>query len=162
MKKLILSMLVGLSFTAVQAADIGVVDIAKVVQSSSYLKQQESSLQQSVKPQTTQIEQLQKELTALQQKAQTAKLTDAEKKKMTEEFQAKVTQLEKLQQDVQAKVQKSMQATNQNFETQVKTVAEQLRKENKLDAVLNKTAVLAFDPSSDLTDKMVQKVNAMK
>lgn len=162
MKKLILSMLVGLSFTTVQAAGLGVVDISKVAQSSTYLKQQEQSLKQSVNPQTMQIEKLQKDLAALQQKAQTGKLSDAEKKKMAEEFQGKVTQLEKLQQEVQTQVQKSMQVANQTFETQVKTVAEQLRKENKLDAVVNKTAVLAFDPSSDLTDKMVQKVNAMK
>lgn len=155
-------MLVGLSFTAAQAADFGVVDIEKVVQNSNYLKQQQQTLQQSVKPQTTQIEQLQKELAALQQKAQTAKLTDAEKKKMSDEFQTKVAQLEKLQQEVQAKVQASMQTANKTFESQVKTVAEQLRKENKLDVVLNKTAALAFDPSTDLTDKMVQKVNAIK
>lgn len=162
MKKLVLSVLVGLSFSAAQAADYGVIDIEKVVQNSNYLKQQQQTLQQSVKPQTTQIEQLQKDLAALQQKAQTAKLSDAEKKKMSDEFNGKVAQLEKLQQEVQAKVQASMQAANKTFETSVKTAAEQLRQENKLDVVLNKTAALAFDPKADLTDKMVQKVNSMK
>lgn len=82
MKKLLLSLVVGLSFSAVQAADIGVVDIEKVVQNSDYLKQQQQAFQASVKTQTSQIEQLQKDLSALQQKAQAgAKLSDAEKKK---------------------------------------------------------------------------------
>ncbi|OTG82507.1 hypothetical protein B9T31_14510 [Acinetobacter sp. ANC 4558] len=162
MKKLALSLIVGLSFSVANAADIGVVDIEKVVQNSTYLKQQQQVFQASVKPQTTQIEQLQKDLGALQQKAQTAKLTDAEKKKMSEEFETKAQKLESLQQEVQSKVQASMQATQTTFETRVKAVAEQLRQENKLDAVLNKTAVLAFNPKDDLTDKMLQKVNAVK
>jgi outer membrane protein len=163
MKKLLLSLVVGLSFSAVQAADIGVVDIEKLVQNSDYLKQQQQTFQASVRTQTSQIEQLQKDLAALQQKAQAgAKLSDAEKKKMSEEFETKARKLESLQQEVQTKAQTSMQTTQKAFETRVKTAAEQLRQENKLDAVLNKTAVLASNPKDDLTDKMLQKVNSMK
>ncbi|MFC6052129.1 hypothetical protein A6M14_05165 [Acinetobacter sp. Ac_877] len=162
MKKILLALTIGLAFTAVQAADYGIVDVEKVVQGSTYLKQQQNTLQQSIKSQTTQIEQLQKDLAALQQKAQTAKLTDAEKKKMSTDFEAKATQLNSLQQQVQSKVQTTMQATNTTFETRVKTAAEQVRKENKLDVVLNKNSVLASDVSADLTDKIIQKVNAIK
>lgn len=163
MKKLVASLVVGFAFSATQAADIAVVDIEKLVQSSAYLKQQQQAFQQSVKPQTTQIEQLQKDLTALQQKAQSAaKISDAEKQKMSEEFETKARKLESLQQEVQSKAQTSMQATQKTFETRVKTAAEQLRQENKLDAVLNKTAVLAIDSKYDLTDKILQKVNAIK
>ncbi len=46
--------------------------------------------------------------------------------------------------------------------TRLKQVAEQLRKENGLDVVLNKNSALAYDPKYDLTDKMIQKVNALK
>ena len=163
MKKLVASLVVGFAFSTTQAADIAVVDIEKLVQSSAYLKQQQQAFQQSVKPQTTQIEQLQKDLTALQQKAQSAaKISDAEKQKMSEEFETKARKLESLQQEVQSKAQTSMQATQKTFETRVKTAAEQLRQENKLDAVLNKTAVLAIDSKYDLTDKILQKVNAIK
>lgn len=81
---------------------------------------------------------------------------------MSEEFETKARKLESLQQEVQTKAQSSMQTTQKSFETRVKTAAEQLRQENKLDAVLNKTAVLASNPKDDLTDKMLQKVNAMK
>ncbi len=44
----------------------------------------------------------------------------------------------------------------------MKQVAEQLRKENQLDVVLNKNSALAYDAKYDLTDKMIQKVNAIK
>jgi outer membrane protein len=162
MKKLLVAAIAGFSISAVQAASYGVVDIEKVVQSSAYLKQQQTSLQQAIKPQTTQIENLQKDLAGLQQKSQAPKLSDAEKQKIATDFEAKATQLNSLQQQVQSKVQTTMQATNNTFETRVKSAAEQLRKENKMDAVFNKVSVIAYEPSADLTDKLIQKVNAIK
>ena len=56
---------------AANAAGYGVIDLAKVVESSTYLKQQNASLNQSVKPTTTKLEQLGKELEGLQRQAQT-------------------------------------------------------------------------------------------
>ena len=161
MKKVLLALASGLAFTAVQAADYGIVDIDKVVQGSAYLKQQQSALQQSIQPQTTQIEQLQKDLAGIQQKGNAAK-SQAEVDKLKKDFDTKAAQVNTLQQQVQSKVQTTMQATNTVFETRVKTAAEQLRKENKLDLVLNKNSVLASDSSADLTDKIIQKVNAIK
>jgi outer membrane protein len=51
---------------------------------------------------------------------------------------------------------------NTAFEGKVKQVAEQLRKENNLDLILNKNSTIASDAQYDLTDKMIQKVNALK
>lgn len=86
MKKTILSLaLFGLSTlaTVTNAAGYGVVSLERVVENSSYLKQQNLALQQSVKPQTTKLEQLTKELETMQQRAQqTTNLSDAEKQKM--------------------------------------------------------------------------------
>ena len=55
-----------------------------------------------------------------------------------------------------------MQNVNKTFDARLKATAEQLRLENKLDLVLNKNAVLAYEVKADLTDKMIQKVNAIK
>ena len=166
MKKTILSLaLFGLSTlaTVTHAAGYGVVSLERVVESSSYLKQQNLALQQSVKPQTTKLEQLTKELETLQQRAQQASnLSDAEKQKMNTQFQAKLKEFNGLQQVVQTRVQAELQKINDGFETRLKQVAEQLRKENGLDLVLNKNSALAYDPKHDLTDKMIQKVNAIK
>ena len=166
MKKTILSLaLFGLSTlaTVTHAAGYGVVSLERVVENSSYLKQQNLALQQSVKPQTTKLEQLTKELETLQQRAQQASnLSDAEKQKMNTQFQAKLKEFNGLQQVVQTRVQAELQKINDGFETRLKQVAEQLRKENGLDVVLNKNSALAYDPKHDLTDKMIQKVNAIK
>lgn len=166
MKKTILSLaLFGLSTlaTVTHAAGYGVVSLERVVENSSYLKQQNLALQQSVKPQTTKLEQLAKELETMQQRAQQSNnLSDAEKQKMNTQFQAKLKEFNGLQQVVQTRVQAELQKINDGFETRLKQVAEQLRKENGLDVVLNKNSALAYDPKHDLTDKMIQKVNAIK
>jgi outer membrane protein len=81
---------------------------------------------------------------------------------MNTQFQAKLKEFNGLQQVVQTRVQAELQKINDGFETRLKQVAEQLRKENGLDVVLNKNSAFAYDPKHDLTDKMIQKVNAIK
>lgn len=159
--------MLGLGFTVsatVNAAGLAVVDLAKVVESSTYLKQQNASLTQSVKPTSTRLEQLGKELESLQQKAQTdgQKMNQADIQKLTAQYQSKLSEFNSTQQGLQTKVQSSLQAMNTTFESRVKQAAEQLRKENNLDFILNKNSTIASDAQYDLTDKMIQKVNAIK
>lgn len=146
-----------------QAAGVGLIDLERVVEASTYLQQQNTVFQQKIQPQTTKIDQLNKELEALQQRAQSnTKLSDTEKQKMSAQYQSKFQELSKLQQSVQGSVQNSIQQIRVVFDARVKQVAEQLRKENNLDVVLNKNSVLAYDAKYDLTDKMIQKINAIK
>ena len=134
-----------------------------MVEGSTYLKQQNTIFQQKIQPQTTKIEQLSKELEALQQRAQSnTKLSETEKQKMSAQYQTKLQELNQLQQSVQTNVQSSIQQIRIVFDARVKQIAEQLRRENNLDVVLNKNSALAYDAKYDLTDKMIQKVNAIK
>jgi outer membrane protein len=140
-----------------------VVDLEKVVENSTYLKQQNASLQQTVNPQTTKLEQLGKELEGIQQRAQqNPNLSEAEKQKMMTQYQTKLKEFNSIQQGVQTTVQSAIQVMNKTLDGRVKQVAEQLRKENNLDVVLNKNSALAYDAKYDLTDKMIQKVNVIK
>ncbi|EXT50129.1 outer membrane family protein [Acinetobacter sp. 25977_4] len=167
MKKLNTLML-GLGLTvasvAANAAGYGGIDLAKVVESSTYLKQQNASLNQSVKPTTTKLEQLGKELEGLQRQAQTQgqKMKEDEIKKLQSQYQSKLNEFNSTQQGLQSRVQTSLQSMNTTFESRVKQAAEQLRKENNLDFILNKNSTVAYDAKYDLTDKMIQKVNSMK
>ncbi|WOE40176.1 OmpH family outer membrane protein [Acinetobacter chinensis] len=165
MKKIICSMAVAVSIlsSGAHAAGYGVVDLEKVVESSSFLKQQNAALQQSLKPQSTKLEQLGKELEAMQQKAQqSTSLSEADKQKMSAQYQSKMKEFNTIQQSVQTTVQSSIQSTNKLMDGRIKQAAEQLRKENTLDFILNKNSALAYDAKYDLTDKMIQRVNAIK
>lgn len=143
----------------VNAAGYGVIDLEKVVESSTYLKQQNTSLEQSIKPQTQKLEALAKEIETLQ-KSSTEK--NANMEQLTKQYQAKVTEYQTISEGVQTRVKSTIQTTNQTFEARVKQVAEQLRQEGNLDLILNKNAAIAFDAKYDLTAKMIQKVNAIK
>ena len=165
MKKMMMAMSLALASVAplTQAASMGVIDLERVVEGSTYLKQQNTIFQQKIQPQTTKIEQLSKELETLQQRAQSnTKLSETEKQKMSVQYQAKLQELNQLQQSVQTNVQSSIQQIRIVFDARVKQIAEQLRRENNLDVVLNKNSALAYDAKYDLTDKMIQKVNAIK
>ncbi|MEQ1448986.1 OmpH family outer membrane protein [Acinetobacter lwoffii] len=165
MKKMMMAMSLALASVAplTQAASMGIIDLERVVEGSTYLKQQNTAFQQKIQPQTTKIEQLSKELEALQQRAQSnTKLSETEKQKMSAQYQAKLQELNQLQQSVQTNVQSSIQQIRIVFDARVKQIAEQLRRENNLDVVLNKNSALAYDAKYDLTDKMIQKVNAIK
>ena len=81
---------------------------------------------------------------------------------MVSQYQTKMNEFNTLQQTMQSSVQSSIQQVRTVFDGRVKQVAEQLRKENQLDVVLNKNSALAYDAKYDLTDKMIQKVNAIK
>ncbi len=165
MKKMIMAMSLALASVAplTQAASMGVIDLERVVEGSTYLKQQNTIFQQKIQPQTTKIEQLSKELETLQQRAQSnTKLSETEKQKMSAQYQAKLQELNQLQQSVQTNVQSSIQQIRAVFDARIKQIAEQLRRENNLDVVLNKNSALAYDAKYDLTDKMIQKVNAIK
>jgi len=165
MNKILMSLLVAglVSTSVVHAAGYGVVDLEKVVENSTYLKQQNASLQQTVNPQTTKLEQLGKELEGIQQRAQqNPNLSEAEKQKMMTQYQTKLKEFNSIQQGVQTTVQSAIQVMNKTLDGRVKQVAEQLRKENNLDVVLNKNSAVAYDAKYDLTDKMIQKVNVIK
>ena len=152
MNKVLMSILLaGLaSSSMLHAAGYGVVDLEKVIENSTYLKQQNMSLQQSMKPQTSKLEQLGKELEAIQQRAQqNPNLAETEKQKMLTQYQAKLKEFNLIQQGLQTTVQASIQVMNKTLDGRVKQVAEQLRTENNLDIVLNRNSALAYDPKYD-------------
>ncbi|MDO4222756.1 MAG: OmpH family outer membrane protein [Acinetobacter sp.] len=146
------------------AAGYGVVDFARVADSSTYLKQQQDSISQSVRPLGTKLEQLGKELQALEKKAATeaAKMSDAERTKLEQQFKTKLEEFNKAQQDLQMRMQQVSRQAQATFESRALQVADQLRAENGVDFILDRGTVLSFDKKYDFTDKMIQKLNAIK
>lgn len=146
------------------AAGYAVIDLTRVVDNSSYLKQQNQILNNSIKPLTAKMEQIGKDIEALrkQAEAQGSKLTQADAQKMNSQYQAKVAEFDSSQKELQSKVQSGLQSMNNTLQARINQSAEQLRQENNLDFILNKNAVVAFDSKNDLTDKLIQKVNAAK
>ena len=57
MKKMMMAMGIAVATltSTVQAAGVGVIDLERLVENSTYLKQQNTSFQQTIKPQTAKI-----------------------------------------------------------------------------------------------------------
>lgn len=144
------------------AGGYGVVDFPKVIENSTYIKQQEASLQQSVKADTTKLDQLRKEIVSLQQKAGDSKVKPDELKRLEQQFQTKMAEYTKTQQSVQMRLQQGMRQIETTLNQRVAQVTDQLRTENKLDIILERGAVISFDKKDDLTDKVIQRLNAIK
>lgn len=149
-----------LSLSGTAFADVGIVDFAKVIENSTYLKQQNQTLKQTVQPTVNKLEQLAKELESLQAKAAQAKA--GEVSKLEQQFKTKMTEFNSLQQQLQSSMQRGSQQMQTTFESRVTQVAEQLRVENKLDMIVERGSVLSFDKKYDLTEKVIQKVNAIR
>lgn len=161
MKKLqALAVAATLSLSGTAFADVGIVDFAKVIENSTYLKQQNQTLKQTVQPTVNKLEQLAKELESLQAKAAQAKV--GEVSKLEQQFKTKMTEFNSLQQQLQSSMQRGSQQMQTTFESRVTQVAEQLRVENKLDMIVERGSVLSFDKKYDLTEKVIQKVNAIR
>ncbi|WLF84938.1 OmpH family outer membrane protein [Moraxella sp. ZY210820] len=164
MKKIAL-LVAGMTMSVASFANqYAVVDLPKVIESSTYVKQQEASLQQSIKADTTKLEQLRKELAAMQQKAQTEapKMKEDELKRLEQQFETKMNEFGKLQQQVQTRVQQGMGQIENTLNNRISQVTEQLRVENKFDIVLERGVVLSYDKKVDITDKVIQRLNAIK
>jgi outer membrane protein len=163
MKKLLMIAALSSAALSTSAADVGIINVEKVAEQSVYLKQQASAFQQRIQGQRSQLDTLGKELQGLQQRMQSnAKMTDAEKQKIITSYQTKMGEFEKQQQDLQGLVQANNQTVYSTFGARLKQAADQLRQENKLDVILNKNSVISYDAASDLTDKMIQKINSIK
>lgn len=161
MKKLqALAVAATLSLSGTAFADVGIVDFAKVIENSTYLKQQNQTLKQTVQPTVNKLEQLAKELESLQAKAAQAKADEVSK--LEQQFKTKMTEFNSLQQQLQSSMQRGSQQMQTTFESRVTQVAEQLRVENKLDMIVERGSVLSFDKKYDLTEKVIQKVNTIR
>lgn len=161
MKKLqALAVAATLSLSGTAFAEVGIVDFAKVIENSTYLKQQNQTLKQTVQPTVNKLEQLAKELESLQAKAAQAKADEVSK--LEQQFKTKMTEFNSLQQQLQSSMQRGSQQMQTTFESRVTQVAEQLRVENKLDMIVERGSVLSFDKKYDLTEKVIQKVNAIR
>lgn len=145
-------------------ASYGVIDFAKVIDNNTYLKQQKESLNQTIQPIGKKLEQLSKELQALQEKAakEQGTMKEEEKKRLEQQFQTKLTDFNKAQQELQVKIQQGTHQMNSTLDSRIVQVADQLRVEHKLDAIFERGSLVSYDKKFDLTDKMIQKLNAIK
>lgn len=165
MRKLFVSsmLLVGLMTSAAAFAEkYAVVDIQKAASDTTYMKSQMASLEAALKPQQQKHENLTKEITALQKKAQNdAKvMKEADLKKLEQDYASKMNEYNSNAAGMQKRAQDTLENINKTLAPKIEQATEELRKSGGYSAILNRNAVVSLDPSIDLTSQVTQKVNA--
>lgn len=142
-----------------------VVDMDLVAEKNTYLTQQNQVIEKNKETVSARLKQIEGELKNLEATAaspQAANMKEADRQKLQSQYTAKQTEA----QNAVANLQKSIQQTTVNAHSvwtkRVAQAGEQLRREHKVDVILDKKTVVSFDPKYDLTDKMTQLVNAIK
>lgn len=168
MKKLwIAASMVGamVASSASYALTYAVVDLDVVAEKNTYLTQQNALIEKNKTDTTAKLQRLDQQLQELQRVAsspQAQSMKEAEVKKMQADYQAKQKEAQVLYEGLQKSVQNSMLTASTTWQKRVAQAGEQLRKEHKVDVILDKKSLVSFDAKYDLTDKMTQLVNAIK
>lgn len=146
--------------TASFAGGYGVVDVQKAMLESNYVKAQLASRDQATKANVEKLSRLEKEIVALQQKAESGKLPQAELEKLSKEHSSKIEEFNKNSLEIQKSFQQTQQLIERTLFPQVEKIIEELRVANGYDMILDRKLVLGVDRKLDLTSQVTQKINA--
>lgn len=166
MKKLITAttLCIGLGLTGTAFAEkYAVVDLQQAAYETNYMKTQRASLEAALKPQQQQQEKLAKEINEIQQKAESQgkNMKEADLQKLEKDYENKV----RAYNDNAASMQQRLQAQSVNIEKnlgpKIEQVVNNLRTQGGYSLIIDRNAVVSFDPSVDLTSKVTQEVNKL-
>lgn len=143
--------------------NIGVVDSAKVIASevSQPFQAQVASIQQEQQDLIAAMDaDLDKKHKALQAKAKVADVTALQKDQ--DELNEAKGKRDLAAKSATEKIQRAANKAMEDFGKLVQQAAEKLRAELGLDVVLEKNALLAFAPTTDVTDKLIEVIKTMQ
>lgn len=170
MSTLLTGLLVAGSISPVMAASaqggtrIAVLDSQAALLSSDVAKAALAKLQADLKPQRDKHEQLRREIKALDEKFQkeVATMSEKDKKSYRAQQTAKVTEFNSLLQQVQKRSQDAEQEVLNKLVPSLQAIVEDMRKAGEYDIILDRRSAVAVAPESDLTKRVVDRLNAVK
>lgn len=175
MKKLLSMIIVALSAVALNAQAIYVVDLQKVHANYYKTKAADAKLKSSAETSREelgrmdeQLSKMQKELESIDEKLKNPALNEAAKKKIIEEeAQPKVMQFNAARQERENWMRNAQQKLQQNAQSilavhrkEIVDVIQKVAEQKKADFVLEKSAALFSKPTSDITEDVINLLNA--
>jgi len=147
-----------------QGLKIAFVDIERVFQSSKEKKAAETIFMNEAKEMQKKVEDSYKELIDLNQKFQneSAFLSKEEQQKKKQELITKQEAFEKLRTDMSQKADLRRNELMKPIMTSITTIVTNIRKEKAYDMILDKAAVVSGNDQLEITDQVIERVNAGK
>jgi outer membrane protein len=153
-----------LTTTAVQANNVAVADSQAAVLASNMAKQTIDGLNNSLKPQRDKLEKLRSDINALQQRFEKdgKVMSEGDRKTLQAQAQSKLNEFNSTAEGVQRKIEDAQSTMLKTLMPKLEKVVEDLRKEGNYDIIIEKKYAIWAEPSSDLTKKITDRLNAGK
>ena len=138
-------------------AKVAVVNLQRAVFESAEIKKADLEMQTKFKPRQDEIDQLNREIAALQQQLQSGagKLTPQAEGDLTAQGQTKQRQLQRKTDDMQADATAYRNDVLSKSSQKMTEVVKKLAEEKGLDLIVDTTTTLYFKPAMDLTNDAI-------
>ncbi|HEY4713365.1 MAG TPA: OmpH family outer membrane protein [Aquirhabdus sp.] len=149
---------------AANANNVAVADSQAAVLASNAAKQTISGLNTSLKSQRDRLEQLRKDITGIQERFQKdgAVMSDKDKQALQAQAQSKLNDYNGTAEGVQRRIEEAQTTMLKTLMPKLEAIIEDLRKEGNYDIIVEKKYVIFAVPTSDLTKKITDRLNAAK
>ncbi len=148
----------------VLAGNVAVADSQSAILATEVAKKTFEKLNADMKPQRDRLEQLRKDIAAIEEKFQknASVMSDKDKRELQKQAEAKINEFKGLADAVQKRANEVQQDMLKKLIPKTEVVVEELRKAGNYDIIIEKKNVIFADPSVDLTKKITDKLNAAK
>jgi outer membrane protein len=130
---------------------VAIINAAKAVAETAEIQKAQAALQQKYKPRQQAIDDLQKQLAAIQQQAATPNIAADKEAQLRSDFTQKQKQLQRLGEDLQADVNAERQDILGKAGRQMSEVVKKIAEEKGLDIVVDVTNTIYFKPTLEIT-----------
>lgn len=159
MSKVVRLFLLGIAFLGIAGAQvkIAIVNSQKALLATADIKKAQQDLETKYRPRQEEIQQLQKDLQALQQKGQTqgSTLSPAAAQDLQDQIQTKQRELQRKGQDLQDDVNQDRNDILQRAGARMQDVVHKLAEQKGLDVVIDSTNTLFYKAALDITNDAV-------
>ncbi len=132
-------------------AKVAIINAAKAVADTAEIQKAQAALQAKYKPRQQAIDDLQKQLAAIQQQASTPNIAADKEAQLRSDFTQKQKQLQRLGEDLQADVNAERQDILGKAGRQMSEIVKKIAEEKNIDVVVDVTNTIYFKPTLEIT-----------
>lgn len=146
------------------AGNVAVADSQAAIMATEMAKKTFEKLNNDMKPQRDRLEQLRKDIAAIEEKFQknASVMSDKDKRDLQKQAESKLNEFKNLADAVQKRANEVQQEMLKTLIPKTEDVVEEIRKAGNYDIIIEKKNVIFADPAVDITKKITEKLNAAK
>ena len=138
---------------------VAIINAAKAVADTAEIQKAQTALELKYRPRQQSIDELQKQLQAIQQKAQTPNLPPGQEADLQGQFTQKQKQLQRLSEDLQADVNVERQDVLGRAGRHMSEVVKKIAEEKGIDVVVDVNNTIYFKPALEITAEATAAYN---